>query len=191
MPSSQEIDGPAVADMHRTKTSLPAAEKKHRGSNMIGKLFGKKSESNLKPVELETLEEEIEGLVDPETFFGGITPCPYIRPLEHRLQPRIEPIRSRRPPSNASSDVVVSPITRARNRGETNAILSGRISDEDLQHAGEETDVNGAPLAQVDSHAESFYISDLQQIDYVAVMLSHHPDGVEAWRYFLECYTKV
>jgi hypothetical protein len=189
MSSSQEIDARARADMHHTKTFLPAAEKKQGGSNMIGKLFGRKTEN--KQLELETLEEEIDGLVDPKTLFAGITPCPFIRPLEHRLQPRIEPIRSRQPPSNASSDVVVSPITRARNRGETNAILSGRISDEDQEHAGQGTDINGAPLTQVDSHADSFYISDLQQIDYVSVMLSHHPAGVEVWKYYYECYTKV
>lgn len=190
MAFSQETDDSGRAPMRRTKTSLPAADKKQGGSKLIGKLFGWQSES--KSVEMESLEEETEELLDPETFLGSIKPCPYIKPLEHRLQPRIEPIRSRRPPSNASSDVVVSPITRARKRGETNAILTGRISDEDLETGVQEDDVDGTPVEQAERNRDSFLsISDLQQIDYVAVMASHHPDGVESWRYYIECYTKA
>jgi hypothetical protein len=189
MTFSQETDDSGRVTMLRTNASLPAADKKQGGSNLIGKLFGRQSGN--KSVEMKSLKEETEELLDPETFLGSITPCPFIKPLEHRLQPRIEPIRTRRPPSNAGSDAVVSPITRARKRGETNAILTGRVSDENLEAAVEEDDMNGTTLEKGESCRDSLTISDLQQIDYVAVMASHQPDGVEDWRYYIECYAKV
>jgi hypothetical protein len=187
MAFSEGADVPVLAPIRRAKTSLPAADKKQGSINLIGKLFGRQSE--IKPVE--PLEGETENLLDPETFLGSIKPCPFIRPLEHRLQARIEPIRSRRPPSNASSDVAVSPITKARKRGETNAILAGRFSDEDPEAADREDYVNGLPREEFEGLPDNLSISDLQQIEYVAVMASRHPDGVEHWRYYMECYTQV
>jgi hypothetical protein len=223
---TEDSRGPKIL---RHQTSFPPTEKKQVGTNFIGKLFGKQPEH--KSREQDSMVQEI-GDIDRMAYLGNLKPAVFVRPKDpsHKgslMQPRREEgFPPRGALSEDGSDSFISPITRARNRAEANAILTGRVSDEDLEFASEDNFDDSFEHAEQESFddnfeyaghgvfdnnfehhegqnvvhasfypnpacASTFDITPKQQIEYVAAINGHGSLGVEQWKNYLECYTKV
>ena len=119
----------------------------------------------------------------------SLGPAPYLRPLEMKMTPRNDSdFHLERPPSNCPSDMM-HPITKARHRGDANAILNGRGSDETLEFNG---DFSILATPQVDENdGEGFRVPDDQQINHVAVMASAYGYDAEKWTTWMTSYAKV
>ena len=140
---------------------------------------------------------------------GLITPCPFIRPLEHKLLARIEPMpklysgaRSIDTFSTTSSSLAI-----AMNREEANRRLNSGLEAENMEESV--ADLSTADSIAVESALESVTAlsieghqgrieaeegMDLQiarQLEYVAVTAAQGSEAVHHWRYYIECYSKV
>ena len=138
-----------------------------------------------------------------------ITPCPFIRPLQHKLQARTEPMpklgfktRSIDTHSTTSSAFAI-----AMNREETHRILNSALvtrnmedSNADLSTAeivvGESTMENIIDLSTTGYQGEveaedSMEVQIARQLEYVAVTAAQGSGDVHHWRYYIECYSKV
>ena len=205
MAFSLEIDGPDRERILRTKASFPGAQKKQGSGKLMSKGFGTQPESKISNTEFlkEETEDQQGHMTSLPPSLGGGYEYPgaqVVRPLEHRMEPRDEfatfhlPRKYDRSPLDSDSldsNSLISPITEARNRGDTNAILTGRISDEDLEHSGEEGSLNDVSFEQALPRPKRLDVTNKQQIEYVAFMNAHDKKGTENWRYYLECYVKV
>jgi hypothetical protein len=189
----------------RTKASYPGAQKKQGSGKLIGKAFGAQPErkiSNMEFLKEETEVQQSHMTSLPPSIRGGYEypGAQVVRPLEHRMEPRDEFAtfhlprkhdRSLLDSDSLDSDSLVSPTPEMHNRGDTNATLTGRLSDEGLEHSGEEGSLNDVSFEQAQPRPKSLDITNKQQIEYVAVMNAHDKKGTENWRYYLECYVKV
>ena len=206
---------------------------KQGGNKWISKLFGSKSTSSIskdtsfdKHKQSEELEDSEKYKV-PEEYKQSakyeqpnkpkadelptdlITPCPFIRPLQHKLQARTEPMpkpgfktRSIDTHSTTSSAFAI-----AMNREETHRILNGalatrnmEVSNADLSTAeivaGESTMENIINLSTIGYQGEmeaedSMEVQIARQLEYVAVAATQGSGDVHHWRYYIECYSKV
>jgi hypothetical protein len=160
MAFSQDIEDSGRPKKLRNKASVPSIERKQPGTNFMGKLFGKQPEN--KGRQEDSLGPEI-GDISRMAYLGNLKPAVFVRPNDpshqgSQMQPRREeglPPRGAR--SEDGSDSFVSPITRARNRAETDAILTGRVSEEDPEFAAEEdTFDNSAEHAEQENFDNNF-----------------------------------
>jgi hypothetical protein len=169
MAFSQDIEDSGRPKNLRNKASVPSIEKKQAGTNFMGKLFGKQPEN--KGREEDSLGPEI-GDIGRMAYLGNLKPAVFVRPNDpshqgSQMQPRREegfPPRGAR--SEDGSDSFVSPITRARNRAETDAILTGRVSEEDLEFAAEEdTFDESAEHAEQENFDDNFEHAEREAFD--------------------------
>lgn len=113
----------------------------------------------------------------------------YLRPLEMKMAPRNDSdFHLARPPSTCPSDMM-HPVTKARHRGETHAILNGRGSDEPVEFNGDFR-IPGTPQVE-ENDGEGFHVPSDQQINHVAVMASAYGHDAERWTNWMNSYVKV
>jgi hypothetical protein len=184
---------------HTKTPSSQDTERKHGGSGLMHKIFRKHNSKDSKAFESLSLGEEevrdnfydsFQERIRSGELAGVVNPCPFIRPLEHRLQPRDEQVQlSSR--NSVSSEQIISPITIARNRGEANRMLAGRISDEDLMAILEDDIPVDSKIEKVDKAKMEVYVHNALHIDTVAIALSSDDQGAARWQFYLECYSKV
>lgn len=125
----------------------------------------------------------------------------FVWPLGHqnRMQAREEEPPCRRPPNECQrdSDEFISQITKARIRGKTQAILEGLISVKDMQPVPDESSLEPAASKKINTRSfvqRRCHILDLtreKQIEQIAYTYAQNETDVEAWKQYLECYTKV
>jgi hypothetical protein len=168
-------------------------KKPSHANHMLTKIFSRSTTASR--ADSESVSEEADGTTGFDELKGIVTPCPYINPLQHKLEPRIEQIRLRLPPTTSpsgksgASDASLSPITIARHRGETNRLLTGRISNEDLDAIiAKDT---GAARFEKGDIPESFDIVKLLDIDYVVKISAYDAISTVHWKEYLDCYIKV
>ena len=171
----------------------------------MNKFFGNKSPRD-------HLFEEAQVFATPlqsqrETFPPGlIKPCPFIRPLEHKLQARSEPrgamprflkkARSFDTISTCRSSVPhVATHRETRNRVLSNSNSSGFAAlhgDEvvaDSSTKSSMTDLQLAGHREVPQNDMETHIS--QQLDHVAKDAAEDSLTVDHWDYYIQCYSKV
>jgi hypothetical protein len=126
-----------------------------------------------------------------DELLGIVQPCPFLKPLEYKLEARQETSYLPRPPSDAGSMIGISPITIARKRGETNRILIGRASKENLAKITEEgvqpTEFFGGLAISSESRATRTF----EQYEQVARKLAPDASSASMWSYYINCYAKV
>src|SRR5579862_3691574 len=117
-------ESPAATDAAAHDRAL--RKKPSTANSMLTKFFSRSAAaSSGKGTDLENMSEELDETIGFE-LNSLITPCPYLNPLKHKLEPRTEQIRLCLPPAtppSGKSDASISPITIARHRGETNRLL--------------------------------------------------------------------
>jgi hypothetical protein len=169
-------------------------KKPSHANHMLTKIFSRSTTASR--ADSESVSEGTDDTIEFDELKGVIMPCPYINPLQHKLEPRIEQIRLRLPPTTSpsgrsgASDASLSPITIARHRGETNRLLTGRISDEDLD-ASIAKDAGASARFEKGEIPDSFDIVKLLDIDYVVKISAYDAITTVHWKEYLDCYIKV
>lgn len=206
---------------------------KQGGNKLVGKLFGSKSTSSTSKDTSIDKQKHSEELEHPEKYKVPkeykqsaeyeqpdklkadelppdlITTCPFIRPLQHKLQARTEPVPKPgfRTKSIDTHSTTSSAFAIAMNREETHRILNSALatrnmedSDADLSTAeivaGESTMENVIDLPTTGYQGEveaedSMEMQIARQLEYVAVTAAQGSGDVHHWRYYVECYSKV
>ena len=176
--------------------SDPLPEGKKKSSNAF-KLFIRKSSSRKRasfqanPLDSSRDYLHFERMLKMDALLGVVQPCPFLKPLEYKLEARQETSYLARPPSNAASMVGISPITIARKRGETNRILIGRASKDNLANITEEdvqpTEFFGGLAISSGNRATS----NFEQYEQVAHKMAPDASSASMWSYYIHCYAKV
>lgn len=169
-------------------SSISTTSVKKPGNNKLMSIFFGKQSTMTKetPVSEMSSTDKLKQHEDPNDLGGLVTPCPYIRPLEHKLQARFEPRPRPKPASTATASTGGSAIAIATNREKANRILNGSLLSEETDSV---TDLSTTePGEELEGDIDS-QIS--QQLEYVAVTSAHDSEVVQHWRYYIECYSKV
>jgi hypothetical protein len=169
-------------------------KKLNHANHMLTKIFSRSTTAST--AGSESVSEEADDTAEFDELMSIVMPCPYINPLQHKLEPRVEQIRLRLPPTTSpsgksgASDPPLSPITIAKHRGETNRLLTGRISDEDLD-AIIAKDAGASARFEKGEIPDSFDVVKLLDIDYVVKISAYDTITTLHWKEYLDCYIKV
>jgi hypothetical protein len=168
-----------------------------RATSNVSRIFSKRSPPFLHnrsiPSEIgEVGNPDIERLLRLDELRGIVQPCPFVKPLEHKLQAREELSRLRRPLSESNSEGGISVITIARRRGETIRILTGRASEEELDAIEEEEETQtGDFFKQLAGSSRAVSKNKLDEICKVSRKLTPSDCPTSTWLHYLQCYSKV
>lgn len=171
----------------------------------MDKLFGNKS-ATAKESSIDEINEvdEIEITEADEFPPGLITPCPFIRPLEHKLQARSEPMPMRK---TTSFDTLCTGSSAfiTMNREEANRILNNKHTVDEMDSgirdmstidgdAGDPTIESATDLYRMEyqeNPEDDIETQISQQVEYTAVTSAQDSEAVHHWRYYIQCYSKV
>jgi hypothetical protein len=175
-------------------TPLTSTEKKTTSNGF--RLFSKQHPQNIssKVVTNGTVDvecDEIDRMLRLDELRGIVTPCPFVKPLEHRLQAREEPKALRRPSAETKLEQAPSAITIARRRGESIRILTGRKVDEDSSAVVEERMQPRDFFGNLVSSSGEHFIKGLQEIKEVARKAAPDAASISMWSYYIHCYSMV
>lgn len=229
MSETRELNsaGASLSKSASISGNITTATMKQGGNKLMSKLFGSKISSvalketfideqkqsdecqqSEERIQSEDYQQTSEHTADDDPA-GLITPCPFIRPLEHKLLARIEPMpklysgaRSIDTFSTTSSSLAI-----AMNREEAHRRLNNRLEAENMEESF--ADLSTADSVAVESaldsvsapptvrHQERIETEDdmslqiARQLEYVAVTAAQGSEAVHHWRYYIECYSKV
>jgi hypothetical protein len=187
MADNQEAkDPPDGGASVQAKSIMASVTCKRQGTtSLITRLFSRqtavaKESEAPEPINDNEVEQE-----KPQVNELKVMPCPFIRPLGMRLQPRQEPS----PLSHRGSIAKVSAaITVTRNRGETSRMLNSRLSVAS-RHSLVENEL--PPSKEEDGSKPSIDVQLAQQREYVAVTAAPDAYVVDDWRFYIRCYSEV
>jgi hypothetical protein len=176
-----------MAPQSSKTSSISTGSMKKPGNNkLLSIFFGKQStmpKENTVP-EMSFLDK-LKHQDTANDFRGLVTPCPFIRPLEHKLQARFEPRPRPKAASVATASTGSSAMAIAINREEANRILNSSLLAQTDSVTELSTTEHGEGLeSDIDSQIS-------QQLEYVAVTSAYDSEAVQHWRYYIECYSKV
>ncbi|TAQ85306.1 hypothetical protein B7494_g6363 [Chlorociboria aeruginascens] len=110
-------------------------------------------------------------------------PCPYIRPLEHKLEPRNEPA----PRGSRPSAAITAALRMAQNRDEAIRILNSDISDGDLYS------LLGTEICEQQEQPSSGINIDVKQQHqrhFIATMSALDSSSISEWRAYIQNYSE-
>lgn len=167
----------------------------------MSKLFGNKSSATKESPLEETTNDKTPRAPQPEQFPPGlITPCPFIRPLEHKLEARNEPIGAmpRLKKKARSFDTLStsnsSAFQIAMNREKAHRILDNTIAIQGASAVDLSATYSVTGLAATGSQEEAQENMEVQleqQIQHVAADAAMNTQYTHHWSYWIQCYSKV
>jgi len=191
---SRSSSAQELRDKYTQSDPLPQGKKK---SSNAFKLFIRKSSVHKRasfqadPLDDSRTYLHFERMLKMDELLGIVQPCPFLKPLEYKLEARQEKSYLPRPSSDAGSMIGISPITIARKRGETNRILIGRASKENLAKITEE-DIQPTEFFEgLAISSERRVTRNFEQYEQVARKLAPDASSVSMWSYYVNCYAKV
>ena len=186
------IDPPDGVSLRLNTPTLQLIERKPSATTLISRFFARHSTAKENSdVEMGRFSQDIQENALSAELRDLIGPCPFIRPLEHKLQPRTEPMRLMYRPSisNINDDSSSFEISRAR----TKRMLTSRFSDDQLASTIEEDQQEGEDYNYIPEDITEEHIGRKihQQQEYVAVLSAQDALSARHWKYYVECYSKV
>lgn len=171
--------------------SISGTTPKQGSSKFINKFFRNKLSPTKENTPEDTSHKEV-----AKSPTGLTTPCPFIRPLEHKLEARNEPqVKPRhRTRSIETLSTTGSAFAVAVNRQETHRILNNPFSNEngDEMMANIPTMESVTEISGYQGEAEGdVQLQISRQIEYVAATAAADSPGVHHWSYYVQCYSKV
>lgn len=194
MASLYDAEDPPDGDSLRLNTpTLQLIERKASATGLISRFFARHSTATKEnnAGEMVHFSQDIQESALSAQLRGLVTPCPFIRPLEHKLQPRTEPMRLMHRPSIATINHDSSSIEISR--ALTKRVLTNRLSDDDLAGTIEEVlqDDEDYDYIPDDITEEHITRKIYQQQEYVAVLSAQNALSARDWKYYVACYSKV
>jgi hypothetical protein len=181
-------DGSFSLRMHTP--ALRVIERKPSATALISRFFGRHptTAKENSAVEIGNFSQDTQETDIPAELRAIITPCPFIRPLEHKLQPRTEPRRLMHQPSVATLNDDSSFIEMSRKRARR--MIANPFPDDDLRSALEgEGEEDGYVAEDITEERISRNIS--QQQEYVSTISAPNAIAARDWRYYIKCYSRV
>jgi hypothetical protein len=181
-------DGSFSPRMHTP--ALRVIERKPSATGMINRFFGRHSTTAKEngAVEIGNFSQEPQETDMLAELRGIITPCPFIRPLEHKLQPRTEPRRLMHRPSIATMNDDSSSIEMSRKRARR--MLANPFPDDDLRSTLEGEGEEDEYVAE-DITEERISRKISQQQEYVSIISAPNAVAARDWKYYIKCYSRV
>lgn len=187
--------------MHHPCLALTVAiiepSRKPNSGSLITRFFGRQAEIRVLREQAENVAEVPAAVLDAQqsvALEGLVSPCPFIRPLEHKLVARCEPkpkaLMQRASVSSAGGGNVT--IAIARKRGEANKMLTGRASrveQPSMFEIGTVPNLDG--VSSIAFHESNVSAHLRLQRDYVAALAGPDAHAVKEWKFYVECYSEV
>ncbi|KAI9746143.1 MAG: hypothetical protein M1818_000824 [Claussenomyces sp. TS43310] len=166
------------ADCKANTASTNLSNSRKGGNGLFNKLFNRQSS---KPLVQEIENTDDVHNVDRDSDGGGdfiVTPCPYIRPLENKLSPRIE-VSNRMPRTPTSYSTITSTFESGQVRRDAIWRQSPISLNEAVKHVDDE--VASQKLMQ---------LRDLSYGESVAAAAAYDLSYLRAWNYYIKCYSE-
>jgi hypothetical protein len=204
---SEVNERPSISSKSSSISGTPNI--KQGGNKFMSKFFSNKPSTPKETTNDETSVDELRQL--GEFPPGLIMPCPFIRPLEHKLQARSEPMNSASKPKTKPRSIDTlstsgsSASQIAVNGDKTHRILNNTFAGEgvkgkmlDLSTMGSAADgsimesITDLSAAENQEDAEDdMEVQISRQLEYVAVIAAEGSQVVHHWAYYIQCYSKV
>jgi hypothetical protein len=179
-------------------TGSSSTTKKQISSKVVMLKFFKKSPRESQALQEEANEDTGYDVID-DRLRGLVHPSPFMKPLEHKLEARGEPLRDRSLISRGHHYILNSGerpgFDTEGNRDQGVHRFRVNRSDEGLGYRYDDGDLSTSDdLSQNGEHEhihKSMSIRISQQLESIAVASSLDDNSVSSWRIYIDCYSKV
>ncbi len=146
------------------------------GQGLLHKLFSRQASIPRLNNKSDMMDAPLYNVEDLTYSNFQVMPCPYIRPLENRLEPRVESA-----PRGHRRVVAGSAISKSRSKGES---LRGAHSCPAINHMVETPECD----------LEASHITELAKVKLqgnIAAAATADSSHLKDWAYYIKCYSEV